>query len=170
MVNDVSIVIHGKGGQGAVKASKLLAFAASLEGKNVQAFPFFGTEREGSPVEAYCRISDKKIWSRNDIVDADYAIVLDKNLFEVKQIIAKKIFLNANKNDKECKPEFTCYDASDLAMKIFNKNIANTAMLALFCRETKLISYENLISSLNEFFSGENLRKNIQIINVVFNK
>jgi len=37
----VEIRFHGRGGQGAVKASDVLAIAAFNEGKEVQAFPFF---------------------------------------------------------------------------------------------------------------------------------
>ena len=47
------IRIHGRGGQGAVIASKIIAVAMFEEGKYVQAFPKFGVERRGAPVEAF---------------------------------------------------------------------------------------------------------------------
>ncbi|MCL5439938.1 MAG: 2-oxoacid:acceptor oxidoreductase family protein, partial [Candidatus Thermoplasmatota archaeon] len=47
------IRFHGRGGQGAVTASKILALAAFNEGKYVISFPFFGTERRGAPVTAF---------------------------------------------------------------------------------------------------------------------
>jgi Pyruvate/2-oxoacid:ferredoxin oxidoreductase gamma subunit len=37
--------IHGRGGQGAVIASKVLAVALFREGRWVQSFPAFGVER-----------------------------------------------------------------------------------------------------------------------------
>ena len=50
------IRFHGRGGQGAVIASNILANAAFLEGSDVQAFPYFGVERRGAPVTAFTRM------------------------------------------------------------------------------------------------------------------
>jgi len=49
------IRFHGRGGQGAVLASKILAKAMVEEGKYVKAIPSFGFERRGAPVAAYLR-------------------------------------------------------------------------------------------------------------------
>lgn len=59
---------HGRGGQGTITAAKLLCVAAYQGGrgmKGVQAIPFIGAERRGSPVKAFNRISDEpvRIWS-----------------------------------------------------------------------------------------------------------
>jgi len=43
----VEIRFHGRGGQGTVIASKILADAVCTEDKSVQAFPQFGVERRG---------------------------------------------------------------------------------------------------------------------------
>ena len=51
------IRFHGRGGQGAVVASILLACSAFKEGKKVQAFPFFGVERRGAPVTAFTNMT-----------------------------------------------------------------------------------------------------------------
>jgi len=49
---------HGRGGQGAITASKIVAEAAYLEGyQGVTATPSFGSERRGMPVSASTRIS-----------------------------------------------------------------------------------------------------------------
>ena len=48
---------HGRGGQGAVTSAEILAQAAISEGKFAQAFPSFGPERRGAPVQAFDRIS-----------------------------------------------------------------------------------------------------------------
>ena len=58
------IRVHGRGGQGAVTCAELLATAAFDDGKECQAFPFFGVERRGAPVTAFCRISDAAILRR----------------------------------------------------------------------------------------------------------
>ena len=44
----IEIRTHGRGGQGAVIASEILADAFFREKKYVQAFPAFGVERRGA--------------------------------------------------------------------------------------------------------------------------
>ncbi|MEM4703022.1 MAG: 2-oxoacid:acceptor oxidoreductase family protein [Candidatus Pacearchaeota archaeon] len=162
----IQIVIHGRGGQGAVKAVQLLALAASLEGKYSQAFPSFGIEREGAPVEAYCRISDKPIILRSHVDKADYAIILDSSLLKVKRIQAKTLIINStNKkiNKKACE-----FDATSLALKIFGKPFVNTAMLAVFSCFTGIISRRALIEACKESFSEGLFKKNLQAIEEVY--
>ncbi len=78
----IEIRFHGRGGQGAVLASELLAEAAFLDGKEPQSFPFFGVERRGAPVTAYARVDDRPIGVRTSIVAPDVVVVLDPGLLE----------------------------------------------------------------------------------------
>jgi 2-oxoacid:acceptor oxidoreductase gamma subunit (pyruvate/2-ketoisovalerate family) len=55
----IEIRFHGRGGQGAVTASRIVAIAAYEEGKYSQAIPMYGTERRGAPLTAFVRIDDK---------------------------------------------------------------------------------------------------------------
>ncbi|RLI42510.1 hypothetical protein DRO59_03900, partial [Candidatus Bathyarchaeota archaeon] len=80
------IRIHGRGGQGAVTAAQLLAHAAFLEGKWVQAFPYFGAERRGAPVRAFARISDEPILVHSQVYNPDYIIVLAPKLQEIVDV------------------------------------------------------------------------------------
>src|SRR5512134_1988725 len=68
--------IHGRGGQGAVIASKLLASALFFEGKSVQSFPAFGVERRGAPVTAFLRFSEGPIFLRCEVTAPDDLVVL----------------------------------------------------------------------------------------------
>ena len=77
------IRFHGRGGQGAVIGSEVLAHAFFLEDKFVQAFPAFGVERRGAPVAAFCRVSDQPIYHRNQIYTPDHVIVLDESLLRI---------------------------------------------------------------------------------------
>ena len=69
---------HGRGGQGAVTASKILALAAFTEGKYVISFPFFGTERRGAPVTAFTRVDDSPILLKSQVYEPDAVVVLDQ--------------------------------------------------------------------------------------------
>jgi 2-oxoacid:acceptor oxidoreductase gamma subunit (pyruvate/2-ketoisovalerate family) len=74
--------IHGRGGQGAVIASKVLAVALFREGRWVQSFPAFGVERRGAPVTAFLRVADSPIRLRCEVREPDTLIVLDPTLVE----------------------------------------------------------------------------------------
>lgn len=78
----IEIRIHGRGGQGAVIASKIIALAFFEQGFLVQSFPAFGVERRGAPVCAFARADEKPIRLRSEIYNPDYVIVLDINLIK----------------------------------------------------------------------------------------
>jgi len=71
---------HGRGGQGAKTASRILGTAAFNEGLNVQDSPVYGSERRGAPVAAFTRISDGDILERGFIFDPDIVMVIDESL------------------------------------------------------------------------------------------
>ena len=168
----IEIVIHGRGSQGAVKAAQLLALAASLEGKYVQALPSFGIEREGAPVEAYCRVSDKPILLRSHVEKADYAIIFDSSLLKIKKIDSKKIIVNSITGQiyKTGKQEICSFDATNLALEIFGRPFVNTAMLAVFSCFSDVIKKESLIQACKEFFPEELYKKNLKLIEEVYKK
>ena len=78
----VEIRFHGRGGQGTVVATILLAKALFRDGYYVQSFPLFGVERRGAPVEAYLRLDSKEILIRTNVYTPDHVVVLDKTLPE----------------------------------------------------------------------------------------
>ena len=79
----LEIRFHGRGGQGTVVATILLAKAFFQAGYYVQSFPVFGVERRGAPVEAYLRLDEKEIWVRSNVYAPDHVVVLDRTLLEV---------------------------------------------------------------------------------------
>lgn len=76
----MEVRFHGRGGQGVVVASEVLAKAAFRMGFEVSSFPFFGVERRGAPVTAFARIDKKPIRNRSSIYEPDYVVVLDSSL------------------------------------------------------------------------------------------
>jgi len=95
MVNEsdvINIVIHGRGGQGAVTASQIIVESAFLSGNfvDVHAYPSFGAERRGAPIQAYAKLSrNEKIWDRSEIEQPDILIVLDESV--LTQIIISSL-------------------------------------------------------------------------------
>ena len=82
----IEVRFHGRGGQGAVVASELLAQAAFRDGKEPQSFPFFGVERRGAPVTAFARIDDRPIRLRTSIERPDIVVVLDPGLLRTTPV------------------------------------------------------------------------------------
>ncbi|HMA76521.1 MAG TPA: 2-oxoacid:acceptor oxidoreductase family protein, partial [Candidatus Krumholzibacteriaceae bacterium] len=82
----IEIRTHGRGGQGSVIASEILADAFFHEGKYVQAFPAFGVERRGAPVMAFTRVSESEIRERCQIYEPDHLVVLDSILIDTVNI------------------------------------------------------------------------------------
>jgi len=71
----IEIRFHGRGGQGAVIASKILASALFKEGQYAQSFPAFGAERRGAPVMAFTRFDKKIITRRSQVYQPDHVAV-----------------------------------------------------------------------------------------------
>lgn len=76
----IEIRFHGRGGQGTVVASKILADTVAKEGNYVQAYPEFGVERRGSPVFAFIRIDDKPIYDKSRVYTPDHVVVAEPTL------------------------------------------------------------------------------------------
>lgn len=83
----MEVRFHGRGGQGVVIASEVLAKAAFRMGFEVSSFPFFGVERRGAPVTAYARIDKKPIRLKSSIYEPDYVVVLDNSLLRGVDIL-----------------------------------------------------------------------------------
>lgn len=85
-MKSLEIRFHGRGGQGAVVASRLLAEAAFIEGNFAQSFPAFGLERRGAPVAAFTRIQDSQIYNHSQIYKPDAVVVLDGALMKLVNV------------------------------------------------------------------------------------
>ena len=139
------IRIHGRGGQGSVTAAELLAQAAFKDGKYSQAFPAFGVERRGAPVQAFCRIADEKIRTRAQIYYPDVIIVQDSTLLEVVDVFGGlkddgmaviNTKFEADQLDVDHPATIITVDATGLALEHLGRPITNTTMLGAFIKAT----------------------------------
>lgn len=159
----IEIRFHGRGGQGAVVASKLLASAFFKEGKSVQSFPAFGVERRGAPVMAFLRIDDERIKLRTNIYQPDHIVVLDPTLIEVVDVTGGLkpdgwVLINSDRHPRELRVfssfRVATIDASRIAVKnrlgSRTQPIVNTAILGAFSRATGLVRIEAVVESIEE--------------------
>lgn len=159
----IEIRFHGRGGQGAVVASNILAVACFLEGKHVQAFPAFGVERRGAPVEAYVRVDEKKVLVRTNVYTPDHVVVMDPTLIEVVNVArglkpGGTLLLNTDKRPEDFE-RFTDYavcavDASRIALRHLlgsrTHPIVNTSILGAFSRVTGIVSIDAVCEAIRE--------------------
>lgn len=161
----IEIRFHGRGGQGSVKASDILAMAAFTEGKEVQAFPFFGVERRGAPVTAFTRISDGEIRIHCYIYEPDVLVVLDPTLIGAIPLTDGlkpngKIIINTERKPESFSfpeaenPHIYTVDCSSIAVKygLGTKNapIVNTAILGAVAKATGLASINSVMKAIKE--------------------
>ena len=160
----IEIRFHGRGGQGTVVASKILADAFFREGKYVQSFPQYGVERRGAPVTAYIRVGDaNSLFVRSFIYEPDHIVVLDPTLIGAVNVLdglkeGGWVIVNSPEEpDKLGIPEkfrVATVDATSIAIKhklgTATSPIVNTAILGAFARVTGLVSIDTLIEAIKE--------------------
>lgn len=161
----LEIRLHGRGGQGTVVASKILAEAFFHEGKYVQAFPSFGVERRGAPVAAFIRVGEagETDFVRCEIYRPHHLIILDATLLKQVNILngfqkGGWIVVNTPKDPDELNLPVECrlavLDAKAVAVK--NKlgtaaaPIVNVPIAAAFAGATGLLSLESMLKAVKE--------------------
>lgn len=172
---------HGRGGQGAWTAGELLAKAAIVEGKHVQSFPEFGPERMGAPLKTYTRISDSPIRLHCSIYNPNISVVLDPTLLvSVKVANGLRedgvIVVNTKESPLELRKKLDVTSqriwtvpATDIALKILNAPITNTAMLGAVVRAAEyLVSLKSIEQVVRERFRRELAERNIAVIRFAY--
>jgi pyruvate ferredoxin oxidoreductase gamma subunit/2-oxoisovalerate ferredoxin oxidoreductase gamma subunit len=157
------IRFHGRGGQGTVVASILLAKAFFSAGYYVQTFPVFGVERRGAPVEAYLRLDEQKILLRCNVYTPDHAVVQDVKLLESVNVTAGLkpggwILINTPGQPANM-DTFSGYrlawvDGTGIAIQnelgTRTHPIINTAMIGAFARMLEMPSLEAIADAIKE--------------------
>ena len=157
---------HGRGGQGAVTASELLAETALHEGKYLQAFPDYGPERMGAPIRAYTRISSSPIRQHCQITDPDVVVVLDPTLIGVVDFTQGlkdqgMLVVNTPTPPAELRSKlgwkkgkvFTV-DATRIALDTVGRNFPNIPMLGALLKATEIVSKDDIRNEIKSRLSA----------------
>jgi len=162
----IEIRFHGRGGQGTVVASKILADALAMEGNYVQAYPEFGVERRGSPVVSFIRIDKRPIYDKSRIYAPDHVVVVDPTLVEAIDVTEGLkeggwIIINSDKKPAEFsfpgKFRVATVNATEIA--VANKlgtlasPIVNTAIVGVVIRILGLTKLESLHKAIGDAIS-----------------
>jgi len=186
--------VHGRGGQGVVTAAELIALAAFYDGKESQAFPFFGVERSGAPIVAFARVSNNKIKTREQIYQPDFLIIQDATLIydagildgstastkllinttDTKEKVFTELQVACKKNKQILKIKLNniyTTPATEIALEFIGRNIVNTIILGALAKHGTLFSLEALKKAVTiklESKGAKILQKNLDAIAKIY--
>ena len=155
---------HGRGGQGAVTAAKMVAELALGQHKYFQAFPEYGPERSGAPIVAFTRVSDEPIQVYAGIEHPQIVVVLDPSLLSIVDVTKGApddavVLVNSEMSPAELRKHyglegFRYYTiaATRIAVETIRRPIPNTPMVGALTRITGLFPIENVVNFLREDF------------------
>lgn len=159
----IELRIHGRGGQGAVVASKTLAQAAFLAGRYVQSYPDYGVERRGAPVVAFARIAEAgdDLFVRQDIREPHHILVLDATLLSSANPLEGLrsggwVVVNTGDSPESLAIDAAYHvatvDASEIALRhglgTAAQPVVNTAILGAFVRATGIVTLDDLLTAI----------------------
>lgn len=169
----IEILWHGRGGQGAFTASRLLGAAwCSGEDRFALAFPSFGPERRGAPMRAYTKLSTAPIGDRSAVEQADFAVYLDETLFaddfasELKPSGCALVNTTRTFSDDRIIP----IDADGISSSILGRAIPNTALFAALAARIPGLECADVERSIRGYMPSKLQDKNIAIVHAVLER
>ncbi len=176
--------LHGRGGQGVVLASKMLAAAFYADGYKCQAFASYGGERRGALVTSFLRVDRARIRARYLIYEPDIVVLLDPSLVNNMETIkgcGEGSFLLANTRtsgkefDYPVHLRFASVDASGIAVNNGlgspTTPLVNTAVLGAFAKisaETRAaVSFSGVEEAIRKYVPSD-VGKNIKAAKEAF--
>lgn len=163
---------HGRGGQGVVTASNLLAQAALEDGRYFQSFPDYGAERSGAPIIAYTRVSDAPIHIRSQVTEPDIVMLLDATLIGKVDLLAGlceegAVVVNTSLSPEEVRQYMNVgsrtvctVDGTGIAVAVLGRNIPNVPMLGGLLRVEEIVSQEAVLATIRHRL-GARLRQEV---------
>jgi pyruvate ferredoxin oxidoreductase gamma subunit len=171
---------HGRAGQGILTASRLFAQAAILDGKYAQAFPDFGPERLGAPVQAFARLDDQPIEIRSQVYTPNAVAVFEESL--LSKVPVTKGMVSGGQLVVNCKEPGTelekmgdtsgvsvyVVDADQIAMDLIGSPTVSTIMLGALAGASEFVTADSLESTVKERFHGDMGEVNAKMIRMGF--
>ena len=157
------IRIHGRGGQGAVLAAELLVLAAFEDSTYGQAFPAFGGERRGAPVQAFIRLDERPIRLRHRVTAPNWLIILDPTLLEMVDVMQGLqpdglVVVNSERPASSLAwtqdAHVCCIPATRIAVEVLGQPLVNSAMLGAFAAATGVVSLAAVQQAFRHRFPG----------------
>lgn len=169
---------HGRGGQGAVTAAKIVAQAAYFDGyRGVTVAPAFGAERRGAPVSASTRIAPEPVLVMCQIEKPNAVVVLDYTLLTYEEVLSglgedgwlivnsallpQELHIKDNFNIATADATAVC---RELGLVVAGLTVVDTAILGAFVRATNAVSLTSVEKVIEERFPGTALEANLTAV------
>ena len=166
----IEVLWHGRGGQGAFTAARLLGAATSMaDSRYALAFPSFGPERRGAPMRAFTKFASSPIGDRSALSQADFVIYLDDTLFgegwedELKP--GGIALVNTVKDFAD--ERIVAIDADGISASVLGRPIPNTVFLgalSVLCAE---VAEEDVKEAIRQYMPAKLHAKNLAIVDEV---
>jgi 2-oxoacid:acceptor oxidoreductase gamma subunit (pyruvate/2-ketoisovalerate family) len=163
---------HGRGGQGAITAAKIVAQAAFDSGyPGVLMAPTFGTERRGAPVETSLKISKKRISDLGPIERPDVVVVLDDSILDEINVAAGikpggLLVINTPKGIDQFdfdQVKLAVADVTGLAEKAgLKRGIVNTGIIGALAKALPIVPLPALLEAIEAEFEGKRGAENAE--------
>ena len=163
----MEVLWHGRGGQGAFTAARLLGAAATLSGeKFALAFPSFGPERRGAPMRAFTKISPVPIGDRSAVSHAGFVIYLDGTLLDENWAdeLAPGGLCLVNTKSAFDDPRLVAIDADGIASELLGRPIPNTVFLGALSVACDLVSTEDVAEANRQYMPAKLHGRNIAVV------
>ena len=153
----IEITWFGRGGQGVITASKVLAGTALESGLYFQSAPEYGPERAGAPIRANTRLSSEPILIHSSIEEPDVVLVLDSTVIgpvNVTEGLKPEglIIVNTPDSPERVRRQLglgsgrvATIDASRIAIDESGRDITNTPLLGAFAATTGVFSADEIV-------------------------
>jgi 2-oxoacid:acceptor oxidoreductase gamma subunit (pyruvate/2-ketoisovalerate family) len=173
---------HGRGGQGAVTSSKILADAGYRSGwVGVTAAPTFGAERRGAPITASTRLAREAVRVLSQVTNPDIVVVLDETLLQVGRAAAgvkpgATLIVNTTRTAVELREAELADAPADarivtadvtgaaraVGLIVGGQPMVNTAILGSIAQATGIITLESVEAAIADVFAPGPAAKNIE--------
>jgi len=176
----IDIRWHGRGGQGAITAAKIVANGAFISGyKGVVMAPTFGTERRGAPVFTSLKISTNKIYDLSPIEIPDMVVVLDHTLLEEVNVTAGLkqgglLIINTPMGLEKYSFEGVQLAVSDVTAHAIDsglpQGVVSSGIIGAFSKASGLIDIDILVKAVEEEFKDKKPRINADAARLVYER
>ena len=163
----IEVLWHGRGGQGAFTAARLLGAAASMaDGRHALAFPSFGPERRGAPMRAFTKMDDVPIGDRSAVAQADYVVYLDDTLlgdgWECELKPGGLVLANSTRTFDD--PRIVALDADGISTAVLGRPIPNTVFLGALAALCDRVELADVEEAVRQYMPAKLHAKNIEIV------
>ncbi len=163
----IEILWHGRGGQGAFTAARLLGAACSMEpGRHALAFPSFGPERRGAPMRAFTKLDERPIGDRGASSRADYVVYLDETLlgpgWEDELKPGGRVLVNSARAWDDAR--IVALDADGISTEMLGRAIPNTVFLGALAALCDAVRAEDVCEAIRQYMPGKLHARNLAVV------